>query len=368
MINLIVAGAGEGTYKSLANVVTSKNPCVDMRIAAVVDVLPQNKLHPQMQELIRNNSIPCLAPNDLATFKFPKQSAAVVMTPNESHFWYADFFAAAGIPVWVEKPPAISLAELDQFMKTSRKYPHLIFSAEYSVDGRCFPILWASNNVSQRDPRLPYIRRQKPGAHKLWKEMGRPMYIDGAVLEGSGSAGTADHRLWLLDGRQGGMIRDLASHLFGILYDIGFATSVITEPQVVLGKHEGGMDRGTWRPLKSADEGETYADMRGRFISRFGVIPFMFRVGKYWPVHERYLKIKFEHGIASFSYEKPFELTMEHENGKANKVWLNTDFYPSIAYLDFKRFMEERGAGHIGRGAAIVRFNETMRAVGIESV
>lgn len=369
MINLIVAGAGEGTYKSLSQVVTSKRPDVGMCIAAVIDILPKERLHPQMQELIRNNHIIYLLQEELAMFAFPEKSAGVVMTPHAFHLSYARFFAKAGIPVWVEKPPVISMKELDEFLKIALKYPRLIYSAEYSNDGRCFPFLWASGNAKDNDPRAPYVRQEGADPHKTWRELGKPVRIDGAVLEGSGTAGTVDHRPWHFEGHQGGMIRDLASHMFGTLYDIGFATGKAIEPQVILGKYDPGMELGTWRPLESAEEGETYADISGVFPAPKGLVPFRFRVGKYWTAHDRYLEIQFEHGIAHFSYEKPFELILGNKRGEAvSRVWLDTDFYPSLAYLDFKRFIENGGNGHIRRGAAIVRFNEAMRNVGVANL
>lgn len=190
--------------------------------------------------------------------------------------------------------------------------------------------------------------------------------IHGKMLEGEGTAGTADHRQWLLDGVHGGMIRDLSSHLFGVLYDCCLATSDVIGMKVELGRYEHGKPLGTWRKLKNPEEGETYASIEGYFLTPYSTPYFKFEIGKYWHRHERELVLEFEKGQMRLSYERPFLLCVETRY-RVMEVFVKADFYPTLAFLDFKRFLEGRGHGHIGRAAAIVRFNEMARKVGLAS-
>ena len=77
-----------------------------------------------------------------------------------------------------------------------------------------------------------------------------------------------------------------------------------------------------------------------------------------------WLDVTFSNGSIRFSYEKPFETTVRAPGGCAG-ISLDTDYYPAVSFLDFQNFIEGVYThGHIGRGIASVRFNETMRAVG----
>jgi hypothetical protein len=163
------------------------------------------------------------------------------------------------------------------------------------------------------------------------------------------------------------MIRDLASHLFGVVYDIGLVSdlAIWNFYGVDLGRHDDGMDLGEFRFLRDALEGETYARMRGRFLTPWGEPEFDLEVGKYWPKNDRKLQLFFEEGMIQLSYEKPFMCTMETKRDRLT-LSVTADFHVALAFLDFKRFFEGKTHGHIGRAAAIVRFNERAREVGLE--
>lgn len=375
MINLIVAGGGEGTYKNLYPVTQSKDPDLEMRIYAIIDIVPKEKLHPLTQDILKkeqaiyiqaqNGNLTDLTRN--VSLSLPKNPAAIVMTPNNSHLWYTKFFASLGIPVYVEKPVVTNLYDLEEFLAIAAKFPKLIYAAEYCVEGKALGFLTAANAIAKTDSRRKYL--QYSGSLSLipfTKKLGCVKNIKGKLLEGSGSAGTADHRAWLLDGRQGGMIRDLSSHLFGPLYDIGLATAEVINPHVTLDKYENTMLLGTFRPLQQPDEGETYARMEGNFLTPIGTSHFIFEVGKYWPIHDRSLEIKFEFGKATLSYEKPFKFTIQKSDGEQYSSIVTAEQYASLAFLNFKEFIKNETHGKIGRAAAIVKFNEEMRKNGLK--
>lgn len=373
-INLVVAGAGEGTYRNLRLATKQTAPNLNMRIAVVIDVKDKNELHPQMQDVLNEMGALYVKTSpgaSMRTVPIPENAAAIVMTPNNSHIEYAEKFAELGLPVYVEKPVATSTRDLEKFLFISRQYPRQIYAAEPCTDGKTLGFLYAMGGIEDDDPRLKYVSINPPtSAKKIRKvvhSLGMPKMIFGKMLEGDGTAGTADHRQWLLDGVHGGMIRDLASHIFGPLYDSGLASTEVLQPLVALGEHKSGMAPGTWRLLKDPLCGETFADIRGWFVAPHGIPKFSIQLGKYWPKHDRCLKISFENGHISMSYEKPFELAVENWESGNVSISVTADFYPALALLDFKEFIAGRNDGHISRAAAIVLFNEKMRKIGLET-
>ena len=280
---------------------------------------------------------------------------------------YKQFFTSLGIPVYVEKPVAVSINDLNKFLELSMKFPRLIYAAEYCVEGKAFSLLTATGCINENDQHNNYLQHSDGDWRASFiQNLGPIKNIQGKLLEGEGPGGTAEHKAWLLDGKQGGMIRDLASHLFGPLYDIGFANADVLNPKVILGKYEKHLPLGKFRPLQSRDEGETYARIEGNFITPAGAAHFTFEIGKYWPKHDRKLKIECKNGEISLNYEKPFQLTIQSDNGTQYSNIITAEQYALLAFLDFKQFLTGKTHGKIGRAAAIVKFNETMRNCGLK--
>ena len=366
-INLIVAGAGEGVYKNLYTATKNADPNLNMKIAAMIDPLPRNQLNPKIQEILETDNIQLFHPDKLNDLVLPENPAGIVMTPNASHLFYTAFFTQLGIPVYVEKPAVCRIADLRPFLDLASEHQKLVYAAEYCVDGKALGML-AAAGLPDSDPRLGYCNyascSTRQESQTLFSSLGRPIEIQGKLLEGSGTAGIVDHRAWLLDGKQGGMIRDLLSHLFGPLYDIGLTNGDVLDANVQLGKWEQGMDRGEFAPLQNATDGETYAKMTGKFLTPHGTIRFFFEIGKYWPEHDRSLYVRFENGALALNYEKPFYFTITSKDG-VSSACVSAEHYPSLALLDFRQFIEGKTHGHIGRAAAIVRLNEEMRQRGL---
>ncbi len=363
-INLIVAGAGEGFYKTVGSVVHSTAPDLGMHVSAVIDVLPMDALHPKAQELIAEQRAALFHPQELDRLSMPENSAGVIMTPNSTHLWYAEFFTRIGVPVYVEKPAVVSLVELKKFLELAGKYPRLVYAAEYCNAGKALGLLGAAGLLRPNDPRRAYLSASSK-MRDVYSLLGRLQRVRGKMLEGEGTRSTAEHRLWLLDGNQGGMVRDLLSHPFGTLCDLGLAGFKTESLRVKLGKHESGTPAGTYRPLKTAAEGETYACAEGNFATLYGSPAFEFEVGKYWPKNQRFLQLDFERGHALLNYEKPFELTIEAHCFRSTSV-VTVDDYATLSFLDFTEFMEGRTHGNVGKAAAIVEFNELVRKTGLE--
>jgi len=151
VINLIVAGGGEGTYKNLYPITQSKDPNLGMRIAVAMDILPQDQLHPKMQEIIASNNIAYLnVLEDGDSFPINGPSAGVVMTPNATHLHYATLFAERGIPVYVEKPAVTTIPDLEKFLQLAARYPNLVYAAEYCVEGKGLGVLAATGVIKER--------------------------------------------------------------------------------------------------------------------------------------------------------------------------------------------------------------------------
>lgn len=366
MFEFIVAGGGEGTYKYLYPITQSVDPALEMKIAMIIDVLPKEKLHPKMQEIIEQENIAVFSPDKFnpKTLVLQPYHVGAVLTPHDSHLHYMHLFASMGMPVYAEKPLVSTLAHLNKFLKMSSKELSRIYAAEYSTEGKALAFLNSAGAISPDDPRIRYLY-VPCGMRTLYSELGKLRHIDGKILEGEGTAGTADHRAWLLEGRHGGMIRDLFSHLFGSIYDANLVGSDMVNLKVKLGRYEKGMALGTWRRLKSAAEGETYAEITGNFVMPYGMPSFRLEGGKYWPKHDRRLILTFEHGYVAINYEKPFETTVEVGREKLTSSFIGKS-YPTMAFMDFQRFVANESHGHIGRAVSIVRFNEQARQAGLE--
>lgn len=379
MINLIVAGAGEGTYKKLWPALSSKNPDLGMRLAVVIDVKKQAELHPKMQEILKLSGAQYIQTKpgtkpQLGTL--PENPAAIIMTPNDSHFFYANFFTTQDVKTFIEKPLTSNAKELKSLRFFEQCQKKMGYGAESATDGKGLGMLLASGALKLKDRRLPYVAfnpKITPGdLNWCFKSLGFPIMIEGKLLEGIGTAGTADHRPWLLDGRQGGMIRDLSSHLFGPLYESGIISSGTVPPgcRVALGKYEPGEPPGTFRPLKDETEGETYAEIEGNLFTvdqTTGLVRFKFQVGKYWPTHDRVLRVWFSRGELELSYESPYRFTMSGDSFDPTSIDVTADPY-ALSYLDFASFISGETDGHLNRAIEIVSFNETMRAVGLKSI
>jgi len=363
-VKLIVVGAGEGFYKTVASALTSTAPNFNMRVGAVIDVLPLDALHLKAQQFITEQGIPLFHPRELDHLPISENAAGAIMTPNAHHLWYTDFFTKHGVPVYVEKPVVVSISELRKFLKLAEAHPRLIYAAEYCNDGKALGLLNAAGILRQDDPRRAYLNAQ-PEICDVYSQLGPLRRIYGKMLEGEGARSSVDHRLWLLDGNQGGMVRDLLSHLFGSLYDLALADSKVISLHVRLGKYEHWMRLGEYRPIARVSEGETYARIEGTFIASYGLPTFKFEVGKYWPKNERFLQLDFEHGRATLGYEKPFELVVETNSLKTTSTVTATN-YATLSFLNFKEFLNGKTHGHIGRAAAIVEFNELVRKTGLE--
>jgi len=364
MIEFIVAGGGEAAYRYLWQVTQSKNPALQMRMSVIIDVLPLEKLHSKMQEIIRQENITLLTPEEFNGFPVKDNNVGAVLTPHDSHLHYVRLFAARGMMVYAEKPLVSTLAHLNEFLKIPQNDLMRVYAAEYSTEGKGFSFLNAAGLIDRNDPRLGYFSIPE-NIQELYRELGEIEQIDGKILEGTGTAGTADHRPWLFSGAHGGIVRDLFSHLFGPLYDVGLASSDIINLKVKLGRYDKGMALGTWRPLKSADEGETYAEIAGNFLTPYGTIPFRLEGGKYWPEHDRRTILIFKHGQVKINYEPPFETVIEARKSEAISKFIG-DYYPTMAFLDFAHFIKSQSHGHLGRAVATVRFNEQARQAGLE--
>lgn len=164
MINLVVAGGGEGTYKTLLAVTKALDPNLRMKIGVVIDIVPKDKLHPKTWGLIEREEATYIQASSGAvpTFDLPPNAAGIVMTPNDSHLWYADFFSSRGIPTYVEKPIVTNLGDLEKFLEIALQRSRLLYCAEYCVDGKGFSLLWMSGIIPDSDPRCSYLRVNPP--------------------------------------------------------------------------------------------------------------------------------------------------------------------------------------------------------------
>jgi len=383
-IDLVVVGLGEGTYKKLYPAIELvRSQGIDLRIAYGIDVRGVEDLHPAMRRIMQEHDTRFVSAHIprgwrvLKTLK-PSNTAVMIMTPNDSHIEYGWEFAERGFRVLIEKPPGIGPSALDEFLKLAGTHPQRIYSGEYCVDGKALGLLHASGMIPANDPRTKYLTVSPSGLVQgqitnVFRSLGRLRSVNGKLLEGQGTAAKADHRAWLFDGRQGGMVRDLSSHLFGPIYDAGLVTASVVDPKVQLGIYCPGDELGTYRPLENVQQGEMYAKIEGSFTAPDGrSIPFVLEVGKYQSAHNRLLQMEFENGVVTLDYELPFTCRIKPKQGPEVSLEVHLDHY-ALCLIDFVRnFLDRRKGvadpGHLRRGAAIVSFNETMRLTGLRQL
>jgi Oxidoreductase family, NAD-binding Rossmann fold len=372
VIELIVVGGGEGTHVKLASMIQADRPHLGMRIRTVVDVLEFNELHPRMQHLIKAQGIQYVrCENGIWSEPVQKSqmSAVIVMTPNDSHYRYAKWAVMnEKCPVFIEKPVATNVDDAEFLKRMGVENPFMVYGAEYCADGKALGLSLATGNLMPDDPRFQFFQispnMEANEIFQRFQEIGELKRVNGRLLEGQGTAGTADHRAWLLEGHHGGMIRDLSSHLFSPILDARLVTGQVVDPRVQLFRHVPDTPPGKGSPLQSIAEGETYALMEGSFVTRTNkLVPFTLEVAKYWPRHDRKLRMLFERGTALLDYEPPYRFSFE-SGGATCSIDLLAEPY-AMALLDFAQFFRQQRDGHMDRAVEIVRFNETMRAAGV---
>lgn len=382
MIDLTVVGGGESFGKYVAPSVYRTDPEIhpelDMRVHTLIDIVPRSALYPTTRNILDVYGINYMqvAPrqNLVGVFSLPPNPAAIVATPNDSHFFWGEMLTRMGVPTLVEKPPVCSFSDLEKFERFGAERSGLWYNAESNSDGKALGLLFLLGKIGEDDPRRNHLRfvpdnLDSNTLSEIIQNLGSVVRIEGRMLEGTGSAGTADHRRWLLDGSQGGMIRDLASHLLTPLFDGGIiAGGGVAQPKVTLGVYESGMELCRFRQIQSSGEGETYAKIVGFFETiSGGKIPFVFQVAKYWNTHDRFLEIVFEKGRIRMGYEKPYETTIRNQSGGLLAAAAPAVWPYSLCLMDFQGFVRgEHARSHFDRAMAIALFNETTREVGLQ--
>ncbi|GEM_PF-6278377 len=239
--------------------------------------------------------------------------ACVVLTPHHFHVPYAEKILKAGIPVFLEKPFAVSWDEIKifkQFYMAGAPF----YLSDFYLDIRSIPLLWFLGNIPKRDWRFAFLR----GVDKSLDESSLDCLGDIERVEGKILETYPVHSSWLSERPFGGVLWDMMVHLFAILRFIFRAENLlINRIEVSYWGEEANPGMYLKAPQKPNDA-ECHAFIEGKLMNRG--IPFSFEVGKYAATQERYFMIKGKRGwvCQRFIHQHPLEIKTKKKKWKVS--------------------------------------------------
>jgi predicted dehydrogenase len=233
MANLIVVGCGDHYQSNVAATLAAMQAAGEIAVVATVDRRPFAAPGgtPHIVRRDGQSLAECLQP-------FGALDPVVFLAhAHEFHAPDARDLVAAGFRVIVEKPYAISPADMAAFRVLVREHPRRVAPVESFAVMRAIPLLYAAGLV---EPDTFYTRGpgslQVPATGPTLAEVrgtlqaiGRPRMVLTDVLEGQGARGRFEHRgVQYADSRVGiGVILDMALHSLGPLHALESVTGVL---------------------------------------------------------------------------------------------------------------------------------------------
>jgi predicted dehydrogenase len=288
MPNLIVVGCGDHYQSNVAATLAAMEAAGEIAVVATVDRRPVAAPGgtPHVVRRDGQSLAECLR-------SFAALDPVVFLAhAHEFHAPDARDLVAAGFRVIVEKPYAISPADMAAFRVLVKEHPRSVAPVESFAVMRAIPLLYAAGLV---EPDAFYTRG--PGGLRVaapglalaevrgsLRAIGRPRLMLTDVLEGQGERGRFEHRgVQYADSRVGiGVILDMALHSLGPLYALESVTGVLP-PASEVAVRTAVCDRFVRHAAAAHDVPprfvpETYAELE---LSTAAGVPVLVCVGKY---------------------------------------------------------------------------------------
>ncbi len=303
MVNqdIVVVGTGEYGIQLLGPTLARLQREGRVRVAATIDVKerPDSPYYTTVPHTLRQQNQDLSDLLSALAHSENEKPAVILGHSNEYHTPDALDLLTHGYPVMVEKPFAVSLAQLGALKSGIEAYPDSVAFLEYYLMMKAAPVLIAAGLI---DPLSFYhekagvIETRGEIAGRGWRSIdgkleemiGRPLVVYLDILEGEkkyGGTGRVDHRGPHLVDLQigGGMLQDLGVHGLSILFALekylGAIDPLFSDGAVRVARAE---EYTTFAKevhhISDDCIGESYAELA--FSTATGV-PVSVRVGKY---------------------------------------------------------------------------------------
>lgn len=295
-MKLGIIGAGECfTEKALP----ALRATGDFRIEWIVDVLSEQEIRGKLEKI------------ELDSFEYhktdgflpriPERIVEAVMdfSPNRYHSHNIVLALNAGKHVYTEKPFAIDERGINQVGRVlSASRDLLVYFADYYRDEKGLPLRVLAGDLKPNDWRAQLITGFDESLLQALESIGNVKYVRGTCFEGRGKKSGIDHRLWLGDLDQGGMIFDLGTHLFSFLPILKQKIGNVSIEDCVVGICREAQEE--YKRKTGNDMAETYAEVKLK-SDKGALIEVAF--GKYTGVDERVFYIEGEKGVVIMNFE-----------------------------------------------------------------
>lgn len=282
-----------------------------LRISAVLDICDADMLSIKIREICPGSAISVYQsqssePNDLISLIEKKnllEHPIIISTPTALHVPFSLALLKRGCSICIEKPLTANRHELSLLHNYLRfNGAHKLFLFGYYALEKGLPLfaLGHSGKVPEQYYRQINPPCSEPQLRDIRQSLGNVCSIQGVLLEGSGPAGVLAQRPWVLDPKNGGNTVETFYHLVVMCLPFIPPLSLISCHRVVLACHRPTSDWYEDRFHSEAAETYTHASMRTS-----DGIEIMLTCSKYVPptMHQRWMKIIFDHGYACMNFE-----------------------------------------------------------------
>lgn len=250
---------------------------------------------------------------------------AMLLSPPGIHVNQIEILADTSATIFVEKPLATSLADIDRLKRAVAKNPHIYCSDHYS-DVNAAPLLAWLKPEGYPFPNANL--RVDRGDTDIWttgpSALGELKNINAVILEHSGF----ENRPWLGRYDEGGVVLDLMYHCFSLCARV--TQGQLAVESVVRKKREGEV----LVELDAQPVAETYAEVRGYI----GAVRVCCEVAKYWPEEVRKFEMKYEYGVATMMFGSPNRLILRTPTAECRVTLLGDPHELVIArFVDYVR-------------------------------
>jgi predicted dehydrogenase len=311
MTHITIIGAGDVVQNRYLAAAAAVDQECDFKISDIVDVRPPSVLSTEFHSkgintLVRFHQMMDKSPDSLIRLLDQEglsSSPTIIATPSLFHIPYGLALLERGMTVCIEKPFAACQSQVAQFDKVIEKRgtDRLFLLGYYAIEkGLAAFALGNSGNV----PRA-YLDLLEPSIEpqfvtEIRASLGQVKQIRGVLLEGAGTAGSLDHRSWVLTHSSGGNTVETFYHLVCMVLPFLGDKSRVKIADVQLSRHRLTAQRFHEDFGEQAAETFTaaklYADksIEARLVC-----------AKYVPesLHQRWMEIEFENGRAFADFE-----------------------------------------------------------------
>jgi len=330
MNNLTVMGGGDIVVNRYFSALDNEKLRNDLNINNVIDVKTKSEIFSKLKQknISKLNFYQLHDTNPKTLKSFFKDNGLtnqpiIIATPTKYHVPYALELLKLGLHVAIEKPYAINTIDIENFDYYINKngFRNIFFFGYYLIE-KGLPLL-AFGKAEKIHPHYFSYLTPLVDIHQLKQIrdiLGEVKNIYGVLLEGVGSAGSLQHRSWVLDPASGGNTLDAFYHLVCLIYPFINSSIPIAIEEVHLAIHKKTLE--WYKSVYGSQPAETLTSAEIHINENCNV---NLICGKYVSseTHQRWISIEFENGWLYADLE-------------AQEAFINTDEYRFRLGLKYK--------------------------------